>query len=195
VRDPYSLLFRANSLAAHELTPDDLPALQAFFAANPLYFESVNGEPPNAGTAREVFDDAPPPEMSFSRKFLIGLFDAQGQLVAVAEVVSNLLAFGVWHIGLFVVETSRHGNGDARAIHDAMTHWFSLQGVQWVRLGVVEGNTRAERFWERCGYTETRKRHGLVMGQRTNTVRVMVNSLAGGTVDEYLALVPRDRPD
>lgn len=189
------MLFRAGSLVADELHADDLPALQVFFEANPLYFESVHGEPPSPGTAREVFDDAPPPEMLFSKKFLIGFHDPGGRMVAMAEVVSNLLAFGVWHIGLFIVATSHHGTGEARAIHDAMSHWFSLQGVKWIRLGVVKGNTRAERFWEHCGYVETRKRHGLVMGQRTNTVRVMLKPLAGGTVDEYLALVPRDRPD
>lgn len=189
------VLFRVLDCEAVELGADDLPRLQAFFDANPLYFESVNGEPPHPGTAREVFDDAPPPEMSYSRKFLIGFHDAEGRMVAMAEVISNLLAFGVWHIGLFIVATSRHGSGVAKAIHDAMAHWFSLQGAQWMRLGVVEGNVRAERFWEGCGYVETRKRHGLVMGQRTNTVRVMMKPLAGGTVEEYLALVPRDRPD
>lgn len=191
----YATLFTARGLVACELTEADLPALQAFFEANPLYFEAVNGEPPGPDAARETFDDAPPPEMSFSKKFLVGFHDTDDRLVGVAEIVSNLLAFGVWHIGLFIVETARHGKGDARVLHDALVHWCSLQGVRWMRLGVVEGNARAERFWERCGYVETRKRHGLVMGRRTNTVRVMLKPLAGGTVDEYLALVPRDRPD
>lgn len=188
------VLFRAAGCDAIELTADELPALQAFFDANPLYFESVHGEPPGADAAREVLDDAPPPEMSYSRKFLIGFQDADSRLVGMAEVVTNLLAVGVWHIGLYIIATARHGNGEARALHDALVHWFSLQGAQWVRLGVVEGNTRAERFWEHCGYAEVRKRHGLVMGKRTNTVRVMLKPLAGGTTDDYLALVPRDRP-
>ncbi|MBL8518363.1 MAG: GNAT family N-acetyltransferase [Betaproteobacteria bacterium] len=191
----YASLFTVRGLTACELTEDELPALQAFFEANPLYFESVNGEPPGPDTARETLDDAPPPEMSFSKKFLIGFHDEHDRLVGVAEIVSNLLARGVWHIGLFIVETSRHGNGDAQALHDALVHWCLLQGVQWMRLGVVEGNIRAERFWVQRGYIETRKRHGLVMGQRTNTVRVMMKPLAGGTIEEYLALVPRDRPD
>ncbi|MDX2219960.1 MAG: GNAT family N-acetyltransferase [Burkholderiales bacterium] len=191
----YATLFTARGLTAYELTEEDLPALQSFFEANPLYFESVNGEPPGPGAAREVFDDSPPPEMAFSKKFLVGFHDAEDRLVGIAEIVSNLLAFSVWHIGLFVIATARHGNGDARALHDALVHWCALQGVEWMRLGVVEGNIRAERFWAQCGYIETRKRHGLVMGQRTNTVRVMLKPLAGGTVEEYLSLVPRDRPD
>ena len=51
-----------------------------------------------------------------------------------------------------------------------------------MRLGVVEGNARAERFWERCAFTEVRKRHDIEMGARTNTVRVMARPLDGGTV-------------
>jgi hypothetical protein len=32
------------------------------------------------------------------------------------------------------------------------------------------------------------------MGSKKNVLRVMVKPLAGGTVDEYLGLVQRDRP-
>jgi hypothetical protein len=60
---------------------------------------------------------------------------------------------------------------------------------------VVQGNQRAERFWAACGYVQVRTRDGLQMGRRTNSVRVMVKPLDGGTLDEYLALVPRDRPE
>ncbi len=188
-------MFRAAGCEAVELTTEDVPALQAFFEANPLYFESVNGEPARPTEAHEEFHDELPSDFTYSKKFLIGFHDADGAMQGMANIVSNLMARGVWHIGTFIIATARHGNGDARSLHDALVHWCSLQGVKWMRLGVVEGNTRAERFWERCGYIETRKRHGLVMGKRTNTVRVMVKPLAGGTADEYLALVPRDRPD
>ena len=67
-------------------------------------------------------------------------------------------------------------------------------GARWVRLGVVVGNHRAERFWERQGFTEVRRRDGLTMGQRVNELRVMVKPLDGGQIADYLAMVPRDRP-
>lgn len=56
-------------------------------------------------------------------------------------------------------------------------------------------NTRAERFWESMGYLQTRTRAGVQMGKRSNTLRVMVKPLAGGSIEEYLSLVPRDRPE
>jgi hypothetical protein len=60
---------------------------------------------------------------------------------------------------------------------------------------LVTGNVRAERFWRALGYTEVRTRRGIVMGQRTNTVVVLVKPLAGGAFDDYFARVPRDLAD
>src|SRR5205814_4167986 len=42
---------------------------------------------------------------------------------------------------------------------------------------------------------QTRTREGVQMGKLTNTVRVMVKPLAGGSIEEFLSLVPRDRPE
>lgn len=68
------------------------------------------------------------------------------------------------------------------------------KGAQWLRLTVVVGNAKAERFWPKLGYVPVRTREGITMGQQVNTVSIQVKSLAGGHVDDYLALVERDRP-
>jgi hypothetical protein len=74
--------------------------------------------------------------------------------------------------------------------------WIAGNGARWVRLGVVAGNARAERFWHRAGYREVRRRQGVVMGERVNAVVVMVKSLAATDgLSEYLAVVARDRPE
>jgi bisphosphoglycerate-dependent phosphoglycerate mutase len=65
-------------------------------------------------------------------------------------------------------------------------------GARWLRLGVVEGNTRAERFWQTLGYSEVRRRSGVMMGSRNNTVRALVKPLAGSSLADYLLRVPRD---
>ena len=73
--------------------------------------------------------------------------------------------------------------------------WIQERGAHWIRLGVVVGNTRAERFWHRQSYVQVRERGPLQMGQRTNLLRVLVKPLNGGTLEQYLALVARDRPE
>ena len=80
-------------------------------------------------------------------------------------------------------------------LHDGLVQWAIANGMRWIRLGVVSGNARAERFWTKRGYVDLRMRTGIKMGTRVNDVRVMVKPLTSATLDDYLALVPRDRPD
>jgi hypothetical protein len=72
---------------------------------------------------------------------------------------------------------------------------MKANGAAWIRLGVVEGNLKAERFWHKTGYREVRKRLGIKMGRRTNDVRVLVKPLDTGSIADYLSLVKRDNPD
>ncbi len=121
--------------------------------------------------------------------------DASGAMVAMANVVSDLLAPTVWHIGLFMVATARHGDGSSQRIYRGLEAWAGANGASWLRLGVVQGNVKAERFWERLGFAQVRTRSGVKMGRLTNTIRVMIKLLRGGTLEQYLALVERDGPE
>lgn len=181
-------------LAVVPLGADDEARLQRFFDANPEYFLAVTGAPAGPTEARDEIRDEVPADMSYTSRWLLGWADDEGGLAAIADGVCDLLAPGVWHLGLFIVATARHGSGDAQALYRSIEQWAAANGARWMRLGVVAGNARAERFWAAQGYVETRTRP-VAMGARTNTVRVLHKPLAGGSVAEYLALVPRDRPD
>ncbi len=177
------------------LGADDEALLQAFFDANPAYFQAVKGEPAAADEARQEIASEIPAGWPFTRRMLFGWVDDAGHLAAIGDVVSDLLAAGVWHVGLFIVETARHGGGDAAALYAELEDWARRSGAAWMRLGVVEGNDRAERFWTARGFVVLRSRGGYVMGSRTNVIRTMFKPLRGGSHEAYLALVARDRPD
>jgi GNAT superfamily N-acetyltransferase len=183
------------ALRTIELGAGQVPLLQRFFDANPMYFRAVNGEPARADEAHEEVHDPLPDGFSYTKKWVIGYLDGHDALAAMANVVSDLFCPGVWHIGTFIVATARHGNGDAQRLHAGLEEWARSHGARWMRLGVVQGHARAERFWIGRGYSQVRTREGMQMGQRTNTVRVMIKPLAAGTREEYLAQVPRDRPE
>jgi GNAT superfamily N-acetyltransferase len=188
-------LFTVDRFRAVELDPGDVPVLQEFYERNPEYHVIVSGEPPGPNEARNDFDAKPPEGWPYTRRWIAGFFDEHEAMVGVADFVSDLLAPGIWHLGLFIVATPHHGQGIAQALHASLESWMRGQGARWVRLGVVEGNSRAERFWDRSGYVDLRKRQGVEIGKQVKTLRVMAKPLAGGNVDEYLALVPRDQPD
>lgn len=178
-----------------ELGPHDAPMLQRFFEANPAYFLAVHGEPAGPQEAFEEIHAELPAGWGFTKKWLVGYVDDETALVAIANVVIDLLAPRVWHIGLFVVASARHGSGEAQALYRGLEAWAMAHGAQWFRLGVVQGNTRAERFWESLGFVRARTRSGVEMGRLVNTLRVMFKPLAGGTLAGYLALIERDRPE
>ncbi|WP_457350171.1 GNAT family N-acetyltransferase [Roseateles sp. P5_D6] len=183
-----------DGLTAIELTSSHTPALARFFAANPAYFLAVQGEPARPGDAREEIEEALPEGIPHTRKWVIGYVRPDGEIVAMANLVSDIFAPSVWNVSTFIVETARHGSGDARRLYDSIEAWAIRSGARWLRLGVVIGNTRAERFWASMGYAETQVRSGFHIGDQVNELRVMFKPLAGGSLAEYLASVPRDRP-
>jgi GNAT superfamily N-acetyltransferase len=187
-------LFAGAGFRAIEMGEADIPALQRFFEENPEYFLAISGEGPHSEQGREEFEELPPPDLPYDRKWTIRFVDAGGGMLAFATVVSQLPAPGVWHVALFVVATRLHGSGVAKSFYVALEEWARRNGASWMRLGVVVGNARAERFWERMGYRESRRREGVKAGRRVNTVRIMLKPLGGESLGDYLARVPRDRP-
>ena len=176
-----------------KLTPDQAPALQRFFQDNPAYFLATSGEPAGPDEAHEEITGEVPAGWGFTKKWVVGYADDRGSLAAMVNVITDLLAPAVFHIGTFIVATSRHGTGDAQVLYRGLEDWSVVNGAQWMRLGVVKGNSRAERFWASAGYLPVRERVGIRMGERTTTVRNMVKPLGGADLETYFALVPRDR--
>lgn len=176
------------------LTLSDEAELQRFFEQAPDYFIAVNGEPATPTEAREELQGDLPPGWSCSRLYWLGYRDADDQLIAVVNIAADLLAAGVWHIGLLLVHTRLHGSGLARRLHAELEAWAVSKGAQWLRLTVVVGNAKAQRFWPKLGYVQVRTREGITMGRQVNTVSIQVKALAGGRIGEYLEKVERDRP-
>jgi len=187
-------LFTTTALQAIELCDADVPAVQRLFVHNVEYFLAVTGRPPADDEARQELRSAPPNDTPFGRGWSIGLRDGDGEIVAMLSAVSDFLAEGVWLIAQFVVAPTLHGSGISREILDAFELWARDNGGHWIRLAVVVGNTKAERFWRKIGYADVCRRDGVAMGDRVNALRIMVKPLQGGELAQYLALVPRDQP-
>ena len=181
-----------SGIASRLLTSADTALLQRFMDDNPAYFIAVHGAPPHASEAREEIESVPPASYPYGENYLIGFLNDTGALIAYANVITDLFVPGVWLIGTFYVATALHGNGVAQGLFKAIENWAAQRGADWLRLGVVIGNRRAERFWAQVGFADVAVREGVVMGARVNALRVMVKPLRGGVLTDYRALVRQD---
>jgi len=55
-------------------------------------------------------------------------------------------------IGLFLIHEDYHGYGYGSMAYAALEEMFYQDGIPKLRLGVLEKNEGAKRFWERNGY-------------------------------------------
>jgi RimJ/RimL family protein N-acetyltransferase len=179
----------------HVLAEDELPELQRFVEENPEYWHVVMGRDPPPDAARQIFDDRPPREWAWSGTCVAVLRDAGGRMAAIASITEGLFKPPIWHVGLFIAARRLHGTGASGEAYASLERWMRGSGAEWVRLGVVVGNARAERFWEKMGFVEVRRRHDIEVEGRACDLRVMVKALGGGRLADYLADVERDRPD
>ena len=181
---------------------DDIPELQRFFEANPAYTRLVEGRAVAPDAAAIEFDDEPPAEFGFDRRWLLLVRSRDtgadtgaeaGTLDAVIDLVKDLLAPGIWHVGLFFVAERLHGRGVAPELYAALQDWMHAQGARWLRLNVVDANRRGRRFWLRQGYGWVCGREWTASNGRVNPVACLVKPLAGETLAGYLAAQSRDR--
>ena len=63
--------------------------MQALFDANPEYSLAVNGRRPHANEAQLEFDEMPPLDFTFTRRWFVGLFDPLHEMVGIAVVVDG----------------------------------------------------------------------------------------------------------
>ena len=159
-------------LTTIELTPSRAELLQLFFEDNPDYFLATSGHPPGPDEATEEISSQMPSNWGFTKKWVVGYLDADGRLAAMANLITDLLAQSVFHIGTFIVATNRHGSGDAQLLYSGLERWSRDNGAAWMRLGVVVGNERAGAVLDvpRLRSTSTPRwdRDGTANGRRTD---------------------------
>ena len=192
---PPVALFEAGGVSVAAMREGEIAEVQRFYEANPGYHELATGGPPVPTQAHEAFHALPPEGWLLGRKWMLVGRGADGVVVAVIDLLEDLFARGVWCIGFFMVADALQGTGAAASLHEALIAWMRARGARWSRLGVVESNVRAARFWKGRGYRELRRRHDYPVGPRTHTLHVLARALdEGATWDDYRRLVPRDDP-
>jgi len=153
------------------LTFDDERDIQLFLEECEEYNMMESGRLPQPEDARFFLTDIPP-QKDLSDKYCLAV-EKDARIVALIDLVKNYPTSGIWWIGLLLIHPDYQGIGLGTTIVNAIFSWFSKEGVQKVRLGVLEENEKGFRFWQKMGFQEIDRKFNRSFGIKTHTVIVM----------------------
>jgi GNAT superfamily N-acetyltransferase len=167
------MLFKVSNCFARCIEPNDGYALQALCEQCTDYYEFVFGLPPGPAEAQSLFT-ALPEGKDYTDKQLIGFYEeGQGQLIGFLDVIRDYSNIGDWTIGLMLLSPQWRGQGLGEKLYHAFSQWAQASGAKQIRLGVVEHNKRAYRFWQRMGFETIERRSPSQMGNKEGVLIVM----------------------
>ena len=88
-----------------------------------------------------------PPGIDLKNKYLIGFFDSKKSLIGLLDAINGYPKTGIWFIGLLLFIPEQRNRGLGESAIKGLENWIRPLGAKEVRLGIVENNKAAIRFW------------------------------------------------
>jgi RimJ/RimL family protein N-acetyltransferase len=133
---------------------NDIARLQRVLELAPRYAHIVTGEPVSPSAAEQLVA-ALPPGGKYDDKFVFEALQ-NGSSVGCADLIRGYPTESFAFIGLLLIaeplENQGYGTEVFRKLCEVASSW---QGCNRLRLGVLESNERAMRFWARLGFVAT----------------------------------------
>jgi ribosomal protein S18 acetylase RimI-like enzyme len=159
-----------------QLDLNDVGKIQSLLEKCADYNEMLTGEPVEPEDGFELLADLPSGK-TLEEKHVLGIFDCMNDLIGVLDFVENYPDEGEWYIGLLLLDPDKRNKGIGERVLRAFEDWARQSGVMAVRLGVVEQNDGAFRFWTRAGYEPVEKRPARWYGAREQVVYILRRDL------------------
>jgi len=164
-------LFTFDKLSARLIKPEDLGVIQTLLEACDDFSILVTGNPYEPNAAKDLLLGCPS-GIGLENKYVIGFFDQKGMLVGLLDAIRGYPKPEVWFIGLLLFLPDERNIGLGEKAMKYFEDWILSQGAIEVRLGVVENNKAAIRFWEKLGFNLLEKRPPAKFGQKNQKVLV-----------------------
>ena len=112
-----------------------------------------------------------------SDKALIGIFeDGESDMCGLLDVIKNHPQEGEWMLGLFLLAPDKRGQGFGRAFYLSFEKWAQINGAKTIRIGVIEHNSRALKFWRDLGFLEIERKSPYTFGKRESALLVLTRN-------------------
>lgn len=167
--------------SVHQLSLEDIEAIQELFEICLDYMLLVDGHPADPSGVEEDFLFVPPGK-SQNDKIVFGIMDQQNDLVGLLDALRGYPEETAWWIGLLLFVPEVRSQGLGQRVVQGFAEYVRSNGGQAIMLGVVEENGRAYKFWEGMGFEFVRKTEPHQFGNKTHTVSIMRRTLSDAQI-------------
>ncbi len=95
---------------------------------------------------------AVPDGKSSNDLFILGVFNKYNSLIGVVHIIKDYPKLNVWMLGLLLIDPKERNKGLGRLIHNEIVDFVKNKNGNKIRIGVLEDNKSALKFWNSVGY-------------------------------------------
>lgn len=135
------------------------------------YFELFENSNPNEKSVENILTDLPP-NSKYDDKYVFGVFDNKKELIALIDFVKGYKDIKECTLGLMLIAPIERNSGLGKKLHENLVEFAKKLDTNKIRIGVVENNLKALKFWKNLGYVKIEEKI-LKLGERDTKVIVM----------------------
>ena len=117
-----------------------------------------------------------PPNVKLDQKVIVGAFQ-EDQLVGLVDCLLSFPEQDTSMIGLLLVDSGCRGMGIGANLFQHVVDLSKEKRMKRIRIGVMESNQGALKFWSRMGFVHVDTKGPVTYGERTHMIHVMINEL------------------
>ena len=160
-----------NKFILETVTEDLFERVLKIYNTNQEYFQiSMNGKP----SMESVIEDKngiPPGSCLENKNYK--LITLNGVDIGVIDYIVNYPNKDKVYIGLFMIDGNFHRNGYGREFIEEFIINIKDQGFNTIRLGVLNENRKAFKFWTRLGFKVVKEVTSTIHPERNWKIKVM----------------------
>jgi ribosomal protein S18 acetylase RimI-like enzyme len=155
---------------------DDAAAVRDLYDRAADFIAMETGLVPNDATVAEFFADCPP-GADVARSQKLGLFQPDGELVAISDLAFGYPEADDAYIGLLLIDQNCRGMGLGRAFLEHLVGLSQARNARRLLIAVLDENPRARAFWQREGFRLIKSIPDFKLGQKAHVVHRMAREL------------------
>jgi ribosomal protein S18 acetylase RimI-like enzyme len=156
----------------YRLFHEDIQIIQEVFEKCNDYLLLVEGKTVERNTGEEEFLSVPKGK-SLEEKLVFGIFNQQKEIIGYLDTLCIYPEEKCCWIALLLFVPEYRAKSMGQKVVQGFIEYMSTRGVQEIRLGVIEENYQAKRFWNNLGFELIHTTESRPFGNKAHKVHIM----------------------